>query len=80
MASPPPLIRALLVCGPHMCGPYDASPSVLTRHHANTERLRLISYNRLLAASALVPGPLLAGDLLFRLPLLLQPALQIFAN
>ena len=38
--GPPPVIRALVVCGPHMCGPYGASPSVLTRHHANTERLR----------------------------------------
>ena len=41
--GPPPVIRALVVCGPHMCGPYGAGPSVLTRHHANTERLRLIN-------------------------------------
>ena len=40
MASPLPVIRALVVCGPHMCGPYGASPSVLAKHHANTERLR----------------------------------------
>ena len=40
MDGPPPVIRALVVCGPHMCGPYCASPSVLNRHHANTERLR----------------------------------------
>ena len=35
-------IRALMVCGPHMCGPYGASPSVLAKHHANTERLRIM--------------------------------------
>ena len=40
MASPLPVNRALVVCGPHMCGPYGASPSVLAKHHANTERLR----------------------------------------
>ena len=41
--GPLPVIRALVVCGPHMCGPYGASPSVLAKHHANTERLRVTS-------------------------------------
>ena len=56
MASPLPVIRALVVCGPHMCGPYGARALVVcgphmcgpygaralvsASHHANTERLR----------------------------------------
>ena len=38
--GPPPVIRALVDSGSHMCDPYGAGALVSASHHANTERLR----------------------------------------
>ena len=44
--GPPPVIRALVDSGSHMCDPYGARALVSASHHANTERLRTVLLRR----------------------------------